>query len=100
MTIHRKIATSAVTAIAGASLVIAVSTPAGASPPTRFEVCPAILTEPICNLLREPDSDSGGGGGGGGTLPEVLPQLTDRRSGPPDTSCGGRPTASVVVCIG
>jgi hypothetical protein len=94
MSIHRKFATYAA-ALFGASLAVAVSAPAAASPPTRFEVCPAILSEPICDLVRPPESSSDGSG----TRPAVRPVSVERRAAI-DLSCTGTSLTTVAVCVG
>ena len=93
MTINRKIATG-IAAVIGTSLLIATPAPSNASPPTRFEVCPAILNEPICDLLRPPSDASDDGGGG--TEPAV--RLVNRTAAV-DVACGGATRANVHVCV-
>jgi hypothetical protein len=94
MSIHRKFATCTA-ALFGASLAVAFSAPAAASPPTRFEVCPAILSEPICDLVRQPEPSSDGSG----TRPAVVPASVERRAAV-DLSCSGTPMTTVAVCVG
>ena len=53
MNTHRKIALGTAALIVG-SLAFVSSTPSSAAPPTRFDVCPAILSQRICDLLRAP----------------------------------------------
>ena len=64
MTTTRTIALWTTALIVG-SLAFANSMPTSASPPTRFDVCPAILSQRICDLLRMPDGDSARDGAGG-----------------------------------
>ena len=94
MSIHRKFATCTAV-LFGASLAVAVSAPAAASPPTRFEVCPAILSEPICDLVRPPEPSSDGSG----TRPAVVLDSVERRAAV-DLSCSGTPMTTVAVCVG
>ena len=60
MTTNRKIALGTAVLIVG-SLAFAGSTPASADHPTRFDVCPAVLSQRICDLLRTPERAGGNG---------------------------------------
>jgi hypothetical protein len=60
MNTNHHIISTAVSAIAAASAIIATPTALGAQTPGRWEPCPAIDTEPICDIVRlrnQPDSD-------------------------------------------
>jgi hypothetical protein len=63
VTTNRKI-TLGITALIVGSLAVASSTPASARPPTRFDVCSAILSQRICDLLRTPERAGGNGASG------------------------------------
>ncbi len=77
-------------------LSFAVSTPSSASPPTRFDVCPAILSHPICGLVRTTEPDPGGSRG---TKPAVVPQVADEVPTDVDIGCGGISRTAYTVCL-
>ena len=54
-------------ALIGATLVIAMPTPSSAA--TRWDACPAIVDEPLCDLVAQVHT----GTNGGGTEPAVVP---------------------------
>jgi hypothetical protein len=57
-------------ALIGATLVIAVPTTASAASPTRWDVCPAVVDEPRCDLVEHVPTSTNGSA----TEPAVVPE--------------------------
>jgi hypothetical protein len=83
--------TTGIAAFLGATLLIATPTTSSASSPTRRDVCPAIDTEPLCDLLRDVANANGAG-----LEPAIVGHPTPRDHAVID--CTGRPIIRVYAC--
>ena len=87
--------TTSIAALIGAALVIATPTPSSATSPTRWDVCPAIVDEPLCDLVEQAHTTTNGSG----TKPAVVPEVNRTPDAGLDMSCGGTLIAHVQVCV-
>jgi hypothetical protein len=84
-----------IVAVIGAGLLAVIPTNASALGQQRWDICPALDTEPVCGLVAHAESN---GPGDRPATPAPSPRSSNTSRG--DFSCPSGPTIVIVACAG
>jgi hypothetical protein len=84
-----------IVAVIGAGLLAVTPTISSARSPQGWDICPAIDSEPVCELAAQPAAD-----GAGGRPATVTPPARPSNDVAADISCPSRPIYTIVACAG